>query len=117
VQEMKAMEDSLSAAERRDVGFVLVSFDAERDDAAHLAQFAEQQGLDGRWVLLHGSPEQVRELSMLLEVRYKRLEDGNYTHSNVIVILDRNGGIEKTLPGLEPGKDSAVQIIGRLAAR
>ena len=107
VREMRAMEDSLSAAQKQDVGFVLVSFDAARDDPAQLAHFAEQQGLDDRWILLHGSAAQVRELSLLLNVRYQRLEDGNYIHSNTVVVLDRQGGIQKTLEVLGPAREAA----------
>ncbi|MBS1604286.1 MAG: SCO family protein, partial [Bacteroidetes bacterium] len=48
VQDMKAIEDSLPVAERKDVGYVLVSFDTERDDPAQLADYAASQGLGER---------------------------------------------------------------------
>jgi protein SCO1/2 len=114
VQDMKAIEDALPAAVRNDVGYVLVSFDTERDGPAQLGRFAGQQGLDERWVLLHGGAEQIRELSMLLNVRYQRLEDGNFNHSNSIFILDKKGKIIQSLDGFESQAGLAVNAISRL---
>lgn len=108
VQEMKTLEDSLSAAQKKDVGFVLVSFDSDRDNPAQLARFAKQEGLDSDWTLLHGSAIQVRELSLLLNVRYRRLEESDFTHSNAIIILDRQGRIRQTLEGLTGGLPGTI---------
>ena len=117
VQDMLAIQKGLPSAERDKVGFVLVSFDADRDDPARLAGYAGQQGLDGHWTLLHGNAAQVRELSLLLNVRYQRLEDSNFTHSNAIIILDQQGAISRRLTGLEPATDSAIQFIHRLNSK
>lgn len=117
VQDMKAIQDSVSAAVKDDVGYVLVSFDADRDDAAQLSMFSRQQELDHHWTLLHGSAGEVRELSMLLNVKYQKLDDGNFSHSNAIFILDRNGNVTQTLDGLEPQTGLAVNTIDRLVKR
>ena len=117
VQDMLAIQRSLPPAAKNEVGFVLVSFDSERDDAAQLARYAEGQGLDAHWTLLHGNTTQVRELSLLLSVRYQRLADSNYAHSNAIFVLDRQGAISGTIAGLEPRTDSAIRIIDRLTGR
>lgn len=116
VQDMKDIADSLSSTEKQEVGYVLVSFDTDRDDPAQLARFSEQQGLDDHWELLHGDAGQVRELSMLLNVRYQQLEDRNFIHSNAIVLLDCQGRIRQVLEGLEPRTGAAVQAIDRLLA-
>ena len=117
VQDMKSIEDTLSDAEKSHVGFVLVSFDARRDDPAQLAHYAAQQGLDDHWTLLHGTPGQIRELSMLLNVRYENTADDNFTHSNVILILDSQGTIIKTLEGLQPQTALAGSVISQLVIR
>jgi len=114
VQDMKAIEAALPDAIKNNVGFVLVSFDAERDDPAQLDRFAVQQGLNERWKLLHGGAGEIRELSMLLNVRYQQLEDGNFNHSNSIFILDKRGKIIQSLDGLEPQTALAVNTISRL---
>jgi protein SCO1/2 len=114
VQDMKAIQDSLPGAVKEDVGYVLVSFDTERDDPAQLNRFTVQQGLDQRWVLLHGNPGQVRELSMLLNVRYQKQMDGNFNHSNSIFILDKKGEVRQSLDGLDPQTGIAVNTIHQL---
>jgi len=114
VQDMKAIQDSLAASEKDNIGYVLVSFDAERDDPAQLSRFAAEQGLDSHWTLLHGNRGQIRELSMLLNVKYQQLEDGNFNHSNSIFILDKKGKIVQSIDGLEPQTGLAVNTISRL---
>lgn len=116
VQDMKAIQEALPGAARGQVGFVLVSFDTQRDDPAELGRYAQAQQLDGQWTLLHGSAEEVRGLSMLFNVKYLRLEDGNFTHSNAIFILDRDGAIRQSLDGLDPQTGSAIGAINELLA-
>jgi len=111
VADMRAIEDSLPAAEKSQVDFVLVSLDPERDTPAELRQFATQKQLDNRWELLHGGADQVRELSMLLDVRYQRLADGNYTHTNAIVVLDKQGDVVRRFDGLADNARKAVSSI------
>jgi protein SCO1/2 len=117
VQDMKAIQQRLPASERKHVGFLLVSFDSERDDPAQLARYAAQQGLDDQWTLLHGDARQVRELSMLLNVRYQQAGDGGYVHSNSILILDAGGVVRRSLDGLDTPGVPAIDAIGALAGR
>jgi protein SCO1/2 len=105
---MKDIQDSLPEPEKKEVGYVLVSFDANRDGPAQLSLYAEQQGLNSQWVLLHGNPWQVRQLSMLLNVKYERQGNGDFSHSNALFILDRQGAIRQTLDG--PGSKTALAI-------
>lgn len=117
VEDIKAVEDSLPASQKNDVGYVLVSFDSKRDDPAQLDRFAAEHGLDGHWRLLHGDAAQVREVSMLLNVRYRQTPDGNFSHSNTIVILDKDGQVISSLDGLEAQTAAAVNTINRLLAK
>lgn len=117
VQDMKAIEDTLPGNIRKNVGFVLVSLDSKRDDPAQLARYARQQGLGDRWVLLHGTPGQVRELSMLLNVKYREGQDHRISHSNEILILDSAGTVRKSIGGLEPQTGEAIAMIHRLVNR
>jgi protein SCO1/2 len=117
VEDMKAIEDSLPGPERNNVGYVLVSFDAQRDNASQLARFAADHGLDDRWLLLHGNPGQVRELSMLLNVKYQETAGGNFNHTNSIFILDREGRPMRSLEGLDPQTAGAVNTIKDLVNR
>lgn len=117
VEEMKAIRDSLPAAVKNDVGGVLVSFDTDRDTPAQLRSYAAQRELDNHWELLKGSADQVRELSMVLNVKYQKLSGGNFSHTGNIYILDRNGNIVQSVDGLGGNVHGVVSTLNRLASR
>lgn len=117
VEEMKAIRDSLPANLKNEVGGVLVSFDPERDTPEQLKSYAAQRQLDSHWELLKGSSDQVRELSMVLNVRYQKLTGGNFSHTGNIYILDKNGNIVQSVDGLGGNIQSAVSTLNRLASR
>ncbi len=105
--ELRELEESLGQNDA--AGFLLVSFDSQRDTPDSLAAFAREQELaPERWNLLHGSPENVRELSVILDVAYREQAEGNFSHASVIHVLDPQGRIvyqKKGLGGdLEPAK-------------
>lgn len=117
VEEMKAIRDSLPAPVKKEVGAVLVSFDPDRDTPAQLRSYAVQRQLDDHWELLQGSNDQVRELSMVLNVKYQKLSGGNISHTGNIYILDQNGNIVQSVDGLGGNIKSAVSVLNRLASR
>jgi len=117
VEDMKAIRDSLPPNEQANVGFLLVSFDAQRDNPGQLTHFATDHMLDDRWTLLHGDPDQIRELSMVLNVRYQQAGDGNFSHTNAIFILDQDGRVIQTLEGLEQQTSVAISTINDLVKR
>ena len=84
------------------VRFVLVTFDPERDTPARLAAYARQHELDPlSWTLLHGDPEQVRELAAATGVRYRPTGTGQFSHTMRILLLDREGVVVEHWDGLE----------------
>ncbi|MGK7311249.1 MAG: SCO family protein [Candidatus Longimicrobiales bacterium M2_2A_002] len=99
--DMKRIEAELGAEYEGEVGFVVVSIDPERDTPEKLAEFAEGSRLDpARWTLLHGSPGDIRELAVLLGVQYRRTAPGEWVHSNLLTVLDRDGEIVHRQLGL-----------------
>lgn len=117
VDNMRAIEDHLSGQVKTNTIFLLVSFDTERDTTRQLKSFASVKQLDDHWLLLHGAPDQVRELSMLLNIQYEKLPGGNFNHSNMITILDRRGVIIKQEKGLEPDVEAVAKIISLSSCR
>ena len=91
--------------DRARVNFVQVSFDTDRDNPDELKKFAKQMGLDDNWILLHGSEQTVRTLSVLLNVQFEKDAEGNFSHSNVISVLDKNGVLAFQKEGLEADHD------------
>lgn len=100
VADLRNLEKQVPADKKDQVVFVLVSFDSERDKPARLKAFAQKMKLDDRWVLLHGDEETVRELSMLLNVKYKKQPNGDFAHTNVITLLNPGGAIAARTEGL-----------------
>jgi protein SCO1/2 len=101
---------------RARVRFVLVSFDSEHDTPAVLRAYRRQDGIPGdTWTLAWGKPDDVRELAMVLGVKYQRFGDGQFGHSNLITVLNGQGEIAYQRVGLQ-GDDGAVIHAVSLAA-
>jgi len=115
--DLKRIESALSPEARERVWFALFSFDSERDRPEVLRKFASVHDLDpSRWRLYHGDRAAVRELAMVLGIRYKRDARGNFDHSNVISILDSEGVIRYQQVGLgqEPTESATwLESLGR----
>jgi protein SCO1 len=107
--DMKRIEGELPPELRDDVGFVIVTIDPERDTPETLARYASGARLDlDRWTLLHGDDGDILELAALLGVRYRRMANGEFVHSNLLTILDRSGQIVHRQMGL--GTDPAATL-------
>lgn len=100
IADMKKIEKQLPPGKAEEVVFALVSFDTERDQPARLKEFAERMDLGENWLLLHGNAEEVRMLSMLLEVKYQKQAGNTFAHSNQLTLLDRRGVITAQVEGL-----------------
>ena len=110
--DMKNIAEKLNS-NRQKVNFVLVSFDSKRDTPPQLQKFAKQMELDSNWILLHGNDETVRTLSVLLNVQFEKDAEGNFSHSNIITVLGKNGLIKFQKEGLEADHaETLVKING-----
>jgi protein SCO1 len=114
VADIQQIEKQLPRDKKDKVVFVLVSFDSQRDQPARLQAFATQMQLDDRWVLLHGNEEEVRELSMLLDVKYKKQPNGDFAHSNGITLLNTQGVIVSRIEGLGVNAQPLLDEMKRL---
>ena len=79
---------------------LLVSMDTKRDPPAVLLQFAQNRGLDERYTLLHGDADAIAEVAAVLGVRYSEVDGGDFSHSNQIALLNREGEVHYRLQGL-----------------
>lgn len=110
VSDLKTIEKALPEKVRNKIGIVLVSFDTDRDNPAQLKTFATKRNLPlDRWTLLTGSEDAVRSLSTILGVSYKKLYDGEFSHSAVITLLDKEGEIVYQQVGLKKSTDEIVK--------
>jgi len=112
VHDVKRIEAALPSELRGKVGFVLVSFDSERDTPEVLRGYRERQELNATtWTLLQGKPDDVLELGALLGIKFKKDAQGQFAHSNVITILNPAGEIVYQLNGLNLDVTPAISAI------
>lgn len=107
-EQIKSAEHLLPTSASGNVGFTLVSFDSKRDTAGRLQEFYQEHGLDSNWTLLHGAPEDVRTIAGLLNVQYKEWPGGDFTHSDVIFVIDTAGNIVLRQEGIAPQNPGAI---------
>ncbi len=112
VHDLKRIEAALPANLHAKVDFLLVSFDADRDTPSALHAYRAKQGLPLKnWSLLTGRADDVRELAALLGVNYQKEARGQFAHSNLITLLNREGEIAYQLQGLNQRVDELVEAL------
>jgi len=115
VADMMAIEDQLKAMHMDKVRFVLFSIDPEADTPSKLKAYAKDRGLDeAYWSLLNGDAKAVRALAAILGVRYRRLPDGQYDHSNLVTLLDADGVVVYQAVGDKQGTDDFVNAVHKV---
>lgn len=114
--DMKRIRDSLSEEALESTNFVIVSIDPERDTPSRLNTFAMENNLaDSQWTLLNGGQGDVLEIAALLGVKYKRISDTDFTHSNIITVLNREGEVVHQRKKLTEQQTATVTEIEKLA--
>ena len=117
VGNMKAIEQALPEALRGKVDFLLVSFDVARDTPAVLQAYRAKEKLAlARWTLLRGKEDDVRELAALLGINYQRDAKGQFSHSNIITVLNAEGEVAFQQAGLNKDAKETVAAIEKLLA-
>ena len=115
VEKMIAIEQALPEALRGNVDFLLVTFDVERDTPELLKAYRAKKHLPtARWTLLRGKEDDVRELAALLGINYQRDARGQFSHSNVITILNPEGEVAFQQTGLKMEFDESVAVLGKM---
>lgn len=94
VATMQEVQKSLPKNEQDRVGFVLISLTPGSDTPEVLKSFAKRRKLDLKsWTLLTGSSQDVRSLAMALNIKYKKSDDNEVAHSNLMTVLDEQGRV------------------------
>jgi protein SCO1/2 len=115
VVQLKQLEAALPPETRNKVGFTLVSFDSVRDTPLVLKNYRAQHGFSSdTWTLLNGSPDSVLDLSAVLGVKFKQDAQGQFSHSNLITLLNSDGEIVHQYAGLNPDTEQLKVEIEKL---
>jgi protein SCO1/2 len=108
VADMKRIINQVPVDEKRRVHLVLLSIDPERDTPEVMKAFAASKELSSdQWTLIRGEADEVMEMAALLGIRYKKLPDGEFAHSNVITLLNPEGEIVHQQIGLGQERTAA----------
>lgn len=108
---MLSVQRALPPDVRRRVHFVLASFDPARDSVAALRAHVATMALDERWLALRAPAAVVRQLAVLLGVRYRQLPGGDFDHSNIISVIDRDGVVRFQSPRIPADRAALVQAV------
>jgi protein SCO1/2 len=118
VRDLKALDAAMPAKTRATTEYVLVTIDPDHDDAATLHEFRARMGLDPkRFLLLRGNAHDTQELAAVLGFNYGKGDGRNYTHSNLVTVLDGQGAIVHQQIGLGQDLSRAVATIEETRAR
>jgi protein SCO1/2 len=110
--DMKAIEQRLSEADRARVRFVLFSLDPAHDTPAAWQKFAHDHRLDpARWRLLTAADGGERDLAAVLGLKYQALDNGDVAHSAMIVVLDPAGVVRYRRTGVNQNLDEVVAAL------
>lgn len=110
--DMKRIRQNLSNQAQANTNFVIISIDPERDTPDRLSSFAGENNLDREhWTLLNGSQGDILEVAALLGVRFKRISETDYTHSNMITVLNREGEIVHQRKQLTNDQSGILQAV------
>lgn len=92
---MRAMTETathLPAAARGKVHFLMVTLDPERDTVEALHSLKQEYKLGASNIeVARTDDDGVRLLSAALGIRYRKLPDGNFSHSSILTALDGTG--------------------------
>ena len=112
VENLKTIERTLPAEVRGKAGFLLVSIDPDRDTPEALRAYRAKHAFDAaNWTLLHGGVDDIRELAAVLGIQYQRDSRGQFSHSNVITVLDQDGVVAFQQAGLNKDPQETVTAL------
>lgn len=101
INAMEELDDSVG----KDVVFVAVSVDPERDTVEQVRKYSEKRGLLNRWQYLTGERSELekvwRDYNIFVNVSW-RDEYGNYLvdHTATAIVVDREGNLRLVYPGV-----------------
>ncbi|AKC88211.1 electron transporter SenC [Pseudoxanthomonas suwonensis] len=118
LENAKALQKQLPAAERERLGVAILTLDPARDTPESLAAVAQRHRVPADWRFLRPAPDDVRALASVLDVRYRFREDGSVNHTSMLVLLDPDGRVlaRSEVVGAAPDPAFLQQVRTALAA-
>lgn len=100
----------------KDYQIVLASFDTKNDRPEHLKKYMAKRDLDlAHWLMLTADQDEtVRELAIVLGINYKKIDDKDFSHSNVLTLLDNQGVSLVRVEGLSSETETLINKLSSL---
>jgi len=114
VADMQRIESVLTEKERKQVSFLLISMDPERDTPSRLTEFAQDHKLNDNWTLICSTLDATMEIANVLGVKVKKLESGGFDHSNIIHVFDQEGIIVNQQIGFAVEQEETLKAVRKL---
>jgi protein SCO1 len=106
IETARSVTGKLEPAQRARLQVLLVTLDPERDDVAALAGIAAEHRLDAaQWTLARTDGKTVRQLAAVLDIRYRKLESGDFNHTSALILLDADGRVQARTESLGAATD------------
>lgn len=93
------------------VGVSIFSLDSFRETPKSLSAFSVKRKLPSDWGLFVSNGDAVAELAAALGVRYKRLKNGDFIHSNVIYFLNSEGEVVAKKEGIKTPRSEFIKQV------
>lgn len=89
--DLMRLDAQMSPALRSKTLITLISLDPAMDTPEVMQAFLTEHGIkDRRWRFVRSSPDDLQELALLFDMRYRR-DEKEIAHSNMLSLLDANG--------------------------
>lgn len=111
ISNMKKIEKSLSKEMINKIQFTLITLDPENDTQSNLEIFIKDKKINENWNILRTSKENTLKLALATGIKYKKENSNNYTHSNIIIIIGKNGDIKMKQAGLDKDYKKLIKIL------
>lgn len=109
LNDMNRFASLLPENKKDEYNYLLFSIDPERDTPSALNKLFTDRNLnENKWKFLTGTENEVVELAAALGFKFTKEEDGEYSHTNVIYIVNEKGEIIYKHFGLNQPMNAAI---------
>lgn len=111
ISKILEIESDFSKVNFKDLKFVLASFDVKNDRPQKLKKYQIERKLNpNQWKFLSAENEDdARKLAVTLGISYKDIGDGDFSHSNLITLLDPTGKVLASINSLNADTEPLIK--------
>lgn len=114
VADMEQLAKKIKESTGQEPRMVLVSFDSEKDSPDVLNAYKKKMKLNDNWTLLSGKEADIRMLSVVLGINYKKISNGEFNHSAVYSLVSKEGFIVSRIEGIGSNADVLISQYQKL---